>query len=298
MLFSGIIKRIKKCYRNIYNIETVVKTHIIVEKYKTLSLLETEMGVSNEALCDYPVIVSLTSYGKKIQEVCLAIESLMQQTVKPNKIVLCLSEDFKGKLPVIIQRQQKRGLEVLFCNDVRSYTKLVPTLNKYPRSVIVTADDDIIYPMDFLEYLLSAYKNNPSKIYFYYGHTILMDKEGNPAPYKQWMQSPAKGSSIFNLPTGVDGILYPPYCFHEDVCREEIFLDLCPYADDLWFKCMSLLKGVECECVERVEDVKSDFIHLDAADRYSLATINNGQNMNDLQFEKLFHKYNLGEYLR
>lgn len=298
MRLSSIVKKIKECYVTIVNLETHIKTQVKIERYNSLSLYSKNIGVAEEQYCDNPVIVSLTSYGKKIQQVHLAIESIMHQTMKPNKIVLCLSDEFKGNLPIMLQHQQERGLEILFCKDVRSYTKLIPTLCKYPQSVIITIDDDIIYPIDFVEYLVKAYLNNPQKVYFYYGHTIRLDAEKAPIPYKEWKLKRAVGSSLFNLPTGVNGVLYPPKCFHEDVCKEELFMELCPYADDLWFKAMTLLKGVECEQVERVEDVKRDFVHLDAADRYALSTINNDKNMNDVQFAKLYKKYNLGEFLR
>lgn len=297
MKLSRIIKSLKRCYAIISNTEFLIRTQIKIERYTELSLCSDVIGITDKQYCDYPVIVTLTSYGNKIQQVGLAIESLMHQTIKPNKIVLCLSEEFEGKLPIVLEHQRERGLEILFCKDIRSYTKLIPTLRKYPQSIIISIDDDIIYPVDFVEYLIMAYNNNPKKVYFYYGHTITLDRKGQVIPYKEWIRRPAKGSSIFNLPTGVDGILYPPGCFHEDICKEKLFMELCPYADDLWFKAMTLLKGVECEQVERVEDVKRDFVHLDAADRFALSTINNGKNMNDVQWNRLWEKYELWKCL-
>lgn len=298
MILNKIIDKFKNFYFVFNSIDYIVQSEIRKEKIREQALCSTENGVTNNELCDFPVIVSLTSYGKKIQEVGMAIESLMHQTMKPNKIVLCLAEEFENNLPVIIERQRERGLEVLFCKDVRSYTKLVPTLRKYPQSVIITIDDDIIYPIDFVEYLVKSYNRDPRKVHFYYGHTIIVDSNGVVAPYKEWRSKRAKGCSLNNVPTGVSGVLYPPGCFHEDVCREDIFLELCPYADDLWFKCMTLLNGVECELVERVEEGKRDFVHLDAADKYALSTINNDKNMNDIQFERLVKKYDLLKYLK
>lgn len=298
MVLSRIINGLKRCYGIISNAEYIIRSQIKIERYTELSLCSDNKGIAEKLFFDYPVIVTLTSYGKKVQQVGLAIESLMHQTIKPNKIVLCLSEEFEGKLPVVLERQRERGLEILFCKDIRSYKKLVPTLRKYPQSIIISIDDDIIYPIDFVEYLIKAYKNDPNKVYFYYGHTITLDSKGQPIPYKEWTRRPAKGRSLYNLPTGVDGILYPPGCFHEDICKEELFLELCPYADDLWFKVMTLLKGVECEQVERVEDVKTEFVHLDAADRYALSTINNDKNMNDVQWKRLWEQYELGKYLK
>ena len=76
-------------------------------------------GVSTEKSCDNDVVVSLTTFGNRIHNVHLAIESIMQGTVKPNKIVLWLAEDeFKNKnLP---KGQAKiRGPNELLRVDIR-----------------------------------------------------------------------------------------------------------------------------------------------------------------------------------
>lgn len=297
MILKKVIDKLRKSYITINTIDDIVQSEIRKDRIREHALCSEVVGVTDNNYCEYPVIVSLTTYGKKIQEVGLAIESLMHQTMKPNKIVLCLSDEFENNLPIMVERQRERGLEIIFCKDIRSYKKLVPTLCKYPQSIIITIDDDIIYPVDFVEYLVKAYKNNPNKVYFYYGHMMIVSPNGVIAPYKEWRKKRAKGSSLYNVPTGVSGVLYPPGCFYEDVCREDLFMELCPYADDLWFKCMTLLKGVECELVERVEEGKRDFVHLDAADKYALSTINNDKNMNDVQFERLVKKYDLLGFL-
>lgn len=38
-----------------------------------------------------------------------------------------------------------KELTIDWYHDIKSYKKLIPTLQKYPDSIIVTADDDIIY---------------------------------------------------------------------------------------------------------------------------------------------------------
>ena len=53
-----------------------------VERLNNKTLNSSEKGVSNEAISDKEVIVSLTSYGPRIYEVYLAIESIMQGTIK------------------------------------------------------------------------------------------------------------------------------------------------------------------------------------------------------------------------
>ena len=102
-----------------------------------------ESGIPPEALCDVEVIVSHPQFGNRLLKVSPAIESIMQGSMKPNRIMLWLEEEMKGvTFPIAIRRQQERGLEVFFCKDFRSYKKLIPTLCKYPNAGIITIDDD------------------------------------------------------------------------------------------------------------------------------------------------------------
>lgn len=41
------------------------------------------------------------------------------------------------------------------------------------------------------------------------------------------------GNLVF--PIGVGGIYYPHGSLHSDVMREDLFMQLCPLADDIWF---------------------------------------------------------------
>ncbi|MDR0763178.1 MAG: hypothetical protein LBF01_01600, partial [Bacteroidales bacterium] len=118
------------------------------------ALYSTESGIT-PSTTDETLIVSLTTHGKRIYEVYLAIESILRQTLKPNKIILWLSKNKfnENNIPLILKKQQQRGLEIAFCEDVKSYTKLIPTLQMYPQAVIITVDDDILYPFDLIENL-------------------------------------------------------------------------------------------------------------------------------------------------
>ena len=142
----GIIKYIKNQFRHDRNMKRMlseqneelrqIRTLLMEQRihaFREKTLMSKEMGISGERLCDNEVVVSLTSFGKRIYDVHLAIESIMQGTVKPNRIVLWLSEEeFKGKpLPRMLEMQKARGLQVEFCEDIRSYKKLIPALKQF-----------------------------------------------------------------------------------------------------------------------------------------------------------------------
>jgi len=298
MYIHRLLSRIRNAFYNIENIEKIINKQLTITRYNELSMVSSERGTSEKFVINRPIVISLTTYGLRINEVHLTIESLLHQTVKPNKIILWLDNSFKDTaIPYLLRMQEKRGLEICYCIDIRSYTKLVPTIESCPNSVIITVDDDMIYTPDFIEHLVNAYKKDSTKVYFYRGHKIAFDKNGKIAPYDTWVTNGAKGSSIFNLPTGVSGVLYPPNCFHVDVTNRNIFLKICPYADDIWFKAMTLINEIECEKIETGKEADEKFIYIETAVSYSLSNINNLQKMNDVQIDQVFKKYDLKSIL-
>ena len=69
----------------------------------------TQPGVAEEAvLDDKRLIVSLTSYGRRLYDVAYTVESIMRQTLKPNKIVLWIDESDKDNIPIALRNQQAR----------------------------------------------------------------------------------------------------------------------------------------------------------------------------------------------
>lgn len=193
------------------------------------------------------LIVSLTSYGGRVKSVHQVIKSLLNQTVKGYKVILWLSKDeFKNKekdLPKDLVNLIGERFEVMWTKDIRSYTKLVPALNKFPRSIIVTADDDIKYQDNWLELLYREHLKYPRNIIAHRAHRI-KEKDKNILPYNMWaMRTEMYGAYYRNFLTGVGGVLYPVGAMHSDVIREDLFTKLSPFADDVWFWAMCLMNN-------------------------------------------------------
>ena len=290
-----MLQKIRKIYGKLSNIDNTIYKGIVCQNYHNLFLNFQDVGITDKQYPGGELVISLTSYGNKLQLLYLTIESLFRQTVKPNKIILWLDQtkyDTYESIPVALHKQEERGLEIRLCEDVRSYTKLVPALLNYPDSIIISVDDDIIYPIDFIERLYRAYQKDSSKIYFYRGHYVLFNEDGTPRPYIEWVLKGAKGCDIYNFPTGVSGILYPPHCYHEDMTNKDLFLKLCPYADDVWFKAMTMLKGTLCEQIPTPHFDRL-FIPLDIDETSSLQSINVVRGGNDKQIKAVFDYYQI-----
>lgn len=290
-----VINLIKRLFYSIIGLDNKMIVISTRERYRLLHQISSQTGITNEKNTNCNVIVSMTSYGNKLYQCYLAVESMLHQTMKPNRIILWLDEtkyNDRTLLPLALQEQEKRGLEIRLCKDVRSHTKLVPALQSFPDDVIITIDDDIIYPIDFVERLIKEYNQDPTKIYFYRGHYMLTDANSRPGPYLDWVRKGAVDESIYNFPTGVGGILYPPHCLHPDVTKDEIFLKLCPTADDVWFKIMSYLNNVICKKI-KVPHYEEHFVPIDIEEETSLQRTNVTNGANDRQIESLFKYYNI-----
>lgn len=302
-----MFKYIRRHFEN-YKQEIVHETLLA----STVSLLRDKMlnsstrgVVEQQYIKGKDVIVSLTSYGRRIYDVCITVESLFQQTLKPNKIVLWIDKEHftKDNLPLSLKKQQERGLTIEFCKDIRSYTKLVPSLRAYPGDLIITVDDDFIYPFDLVERLVASYRQDPEAIHFCIGTKMGLKADGTPQPYLKWKPLPYiyeqkdtkatfQASALF-FPKGYGGILYPPGTLHEDVSREELFSKLCPYADDVWFRVMSLLKLTPLKQVYLDKSVDKYYLMLPDCQDMSLYHKNVDEGANDPQFRQVLEHYGI-----
>ena len=284
-----------KCVKIVADTER--KLRIMQLQNQVLSSVES--GIVENKYCEHDVIISLTSYGKRIYDVHLTIESLMQQTVKPNKIILWLSEDefTPDNIPLTLKKLEKRGLTIEFCKDIRSYTKLVPALRKYPDDIIITVDDDIIYQFDLIENLLNSYKEDPKSIHFCRGHRMKIVNNVLLSYYKwNWFINDFNINKL-NFPTGVGGVLYPPHSLYFDVTDEKKFLSLAPFADDVWFKAMALLQGTLSKKVFTRSSIGEDYIDLISEIQMDTALFKVNILKNDEQIKAVFEKYSIYELL-
>ena len=115
------------------------------------------------------IIVSLTSFPVALPFAAKAIQSILDGSVLPDKIVLYLtSQQFpRRKIPSNIKAlfSVTSIFEIRFCNEIiRSYTKLVPAMQDFPNEIIVTIDDDVWYHKNMLKCLLRRHKKYPTAI--------------------------------------------------------------------------------------------------------------------------------------
>ncbi|MFE8072890.1 hypothetical protein QQM79_17665 [Marinobacteraceae bacterium S3BR75-40.1] len=272
------------------------KQLILANQYLQSALNSQRPGVGNDK--PHEIIVSLTTFDKRIANVYLTIESIFQQALRPDRVILWISEEDFGEndIPEILRLQQQRGLEIGFMpKDIGPYGKFYYTLERHPESLIVTVDDDHIYPHDMVDMLYRTWLEDPHTIPCHRAHKISFDSQGQLLPYKEWQKSTTDTKpSLLTFPTGIGGVLYFPGCFDEAILDKELFLSLCPHADDVWLKAMSLKKGTPCKRVREYRNFGTRFLTVHDSQVAALKKGNKrGASNNDTKLKAVWDHFNL-----
>lgn len=253
----------------------------IQKKLKTpkIKIEENELGL-NKQKREKKLIFSLTSFPQRIPIVSKTIKTLLAQSTKADEIILWLAqEQFPNKendLTKELLNLKEYGLSIKWCNDIRSYKKLIPTLKEYPNDIIITFDDDIYYPKNTVELLYNEYLKNPNYIHsnrvrrFYLKNNKLNSQT---SAQMHWLKN--EKPSYLNKITGCGGVLYPPNSLNQEVFNEKAFREIIPTQDDVWFWAMAILNQTK---VKEVAGFKIQLATVENSQEFGLSKINTKNN--------------------
>ncbi|MBP2268318.1 hypothetical protein J3A64_003782 [Pseudarthrobacter sp. PvP004] len=196
--------------------------------------------------------MSMTSYGRRLGIVAHALESIAAGSVLPSRMILWVDEpDFDVSAYPMLKRLERRGLEILRCEDLGPHKKYFPYCRDFADHglSLALADDDVMYPRRWLEGLISA--AGQEQIPSYRAHRITTDPtSGGITPYNTWQPAPVDSASHANFVTGVAGMLLPPG--FQRVLRDSgtSFLKLAPRADDIWLNALAIRSGFRRRVVD------------------------------------------------
>lgn len=232
------------------------------------------------------VIISFTSFPARINDVWKVVESLKNQSVLPEKIILWLSKEqfpTKDTIPETLLKEESTLFEIRIVEeDIRSHKKFYYVMQEFPDKTFVTCDDDIYYHPDMLKHLVEASKQFPGCVIANKTRKISFDSEGNMMPYNKWETNQTPLSSENLIQIGVGGVLYPPKALHELTLRKDLFFSLTPMADDIWLNCMARMQGTPVvQSAMKMLPLPID------SDSPALSSANKGQNRNDMQLSQL-----------
>lgn len=232
-----------------------------------------------------PVVVSLTSHGRRLRSVSLAIESIVSGSVRPQRLVLWVDDEADRARALHsrpLRRLIARGLELRVGEPVGPHGKWWPYVRSEAHHTLplVTADDDIRYGRGWLRALLDAHAETPDAVHCHRAHRIVVTAASSLAPYMTWPPCRSTIPSHTSFLTGVSGVLYPPAFL--DVLREDGdgFRETAPHADDVWLTARAIANGVRVAQVDASPRVWQTIV---GGQRSALSRSNGTDGGNDAQ---------------
>lgn len=245
------------------------------------------------------IIVSLTSFPAAIPYAAQAVQSILNGSVLPDKVILYLTFSQFGEsgIPQELQKlaNDNSRFEIRdYPRDIRSYRKLIPALSDFPDAIIVTIDDDVAYHKNMLRDLLRLHEQMPQAVLAHRAKRMKPDE-----PYRKWKKYrwyhfliKKIHTSFKNIQTGVGGVLYPPHSLKKEMMNVELFTELAPTTDDIWFWAAGVANDIPVIPVPFGHNKPKG---LGKPRKLSLKTVNfkSGIDRNSAALKNIFEKYPL-----
>ena len=248
----------------------------------------------NDIKRDHHIVVSLTSFPARFGTLHFALKSILNQSMKPDVIFLCLTKDEvkdESELPLSVLELKKYGLKIYFADDnLKPHNKYLYAMKIYPDSFVITVDDDNIYDKALVADLYHSYIKYPSAVSARRVHKIVKDDNNNMLPYNKWRYEYKKEKvpSHDLLATGVGGVLYPPGLLPPETFDAGKIRELCLNADDIWLKFVELKSNIP---VVWVKGGRVHPLNIKQAQKITLQKNNYHGNLNDNYITSLQNYY-------
>lgn len=220
------------------------------------------------------IYVSLTSIFQRQQYLLTCLKSILKLNLKPNKCFIFLSENpyliddgFKNK--IITNNDLKniinnnRIFEIRWVENIGPYRKLIPLLREKWNEdcLIFTFDDDVILHPDILSNYINDYNRYKCCI-SYRGFSTNI----NSIDYFKYCHDKTDHRTYnkYNFANSGVGMITHPSFFHKTnklILNEDIFLKICPTADDIWYYICRILNNIPtviCQYENRLFQLKYD----------------------------------------
>lgn len=200
------------------------------------------------------LVVSFTTYPSRFFCLPKILESMFKQTRKADRIVLYLTNEEVPEgvsaLPDSVQALLLQNkFEVRFVEkNLKPHNKYFYAFRDFPEALVVTIDDDLVYPPYLLECLYNSYIKHSDCVIAARTHTISYDFiRGGVLPYRYWIYEDSTHvdtPSHLLFATGVGGVLYPVHLFGNDFLDMNLIEKISMNNDDIYLKMVELVKNI------------------------------------------------------
>lgn len=241
------------------------------------------------------IFISLTTIFDNQQALIHTLNSIKQQTVKPDKCFLFLSTEpyllDKGfasqQLSPNIEKVLHDSLfEVRWVKNTGPYRKLLPLLEeKFDQDcVIIAVDDDTVYDKNMIKNYINDF-NTQDCVIASRSYTMKFEDIDN-INYKE--RGETNRLNVYNFHTGKGGVLYHPKFFRQSATHifdNSIYQEVCPFGDDIWFNFHRIANKVNCYI-----PAYSSYVQDNTTKHGLWNNINSKNNTNTIYMRKTIHK--------
>ena len=195
------------------------------------------------------------------------LHSIFTQGMWPNEINLWISrepflhdqgippEQIPAKLQTLT-KFDKLNFNIKYTENTAGYRKLLPVLEENKDRddvIIITADDDTLYPENWIEQLYKQFLEEQC-IIAYRARKITIGPDGALRPYESWplLDSWDFQKDLMLCPTGNAGILYAP-AFFDDRIFDPVYKSLSPTRADFWYAANAIVNNVPTRHIPSTE---------------------------------------------
>jgi PST family polysaccharide transporter len=256
---------------------------------------KTEYGLNTHKR-DFHIVVSLTSFPKRFNMLHYCLKSLLNQTLKPDRIILFLAneeiDDIKN-LPKQVKELIPCGITVETVPDnIKPHKKYYYAMKNFPESIVITVDDDCFYNKKFVESMYKSYTKHPDSVSARRVHRMMIKDRRELSSYNEWEfeYKKIKKPSLELVAAGSAGVLYPPGIMPGATFDIELIKRLCLNADDIWMKFMEIMNGIP---VVPVKNHWFNTIGVNNTQETALGKTNVRQNQNDIYIHNMERHFNI-----
>ncbi|MGE0230434.1 MAG: glycosyltransferase family A protein [Flavobacteriaceae bacterium] len=189
------------------------------------------------------VVVSLTTIPERVPYLAPVLAGLLEQDRPADRVILALPDySLRSGKPYPALEQVPHGVDLLRCADTGPSTKLLPALRAEADAHIIVADDDVIYPSDFISTLLAGHRAIPDAAIGLRGWCIEPNVE--PRHYEHVWGTALRTARQVDILLGVWGYLIPPGSLDEAVFDYGGYPDAMRWVDDVWISGHLARRGV------------------------------------------------------
>ena len=123
------------------------------------------------------IYVSITTIPQRLKNLNKSVDSLLNQTKKPDKIFINIPNKYKRFKEIIkneeIPKFNDSSVQITRCEDYGPGTKLLGSIDQINKdSLVILADDDHIYQDYMIEKFYYYYSKAPENAYSFYVHPL------------------------------------------------------------------------------------------------------------------------------